>query len=257
MHNLDVNFLKDRQELEPLVTDKAAGSGGGAGSQSNLPMIVGALIMLLLPALTFGYSAQLTSSNEKLQQEIDQTESQINQKKAQNKAIEQKRTQLANTRNENLALVSVFTQIKPWSALMQDISERIPNGVQITSIQQQENSNNTPGAIALEIQGTADNQGAVNDFLLTLQQSKFLAANRTRIDGSRIVSNPIQIQTTNEEINLQELGIELPDVVSYTITTELNDTPASELLDELSLKGAVGLVRRIKILQERGLIETK
>jgi len=249
MYNLNINFLKDRQEEEPLVVSKSTQVGGATGSQSNVPMIVGGLIMLLLPALAFGYSLKLTEQNEKIQAENQQLDSQIAQAKAETQAIDQRRQQLNNVQAENRALVSVFTQITPWSAVFQDISDRIPTGVQIESIEETSDG----GPVNLEIKGYATTQGAVNDFLLTLQESKFLATNKTQIEDTRAVNNAIQIETSREDLDLEELGIRPPELVQYTIKTQLNNTPASQLIEELSRKGSVGIVRRIRTLEEKGI----
>ncbi len=258
MHNLDINFLKDRQEEQPLVNNTAT-QVGATGNESNLPMIIGGVIMLLFPLLAFGYSFQLAKQNETIKTKNAELDTKINNAKAAQGSIEQKRQLLNRAKDENKALVSVFTQIKPWSAIFQDISDRIPTGVQITSIQEQApggNSRNssTRGAITVEIKGYATSQGLVNDFLLTLQEAKFLTANKTQIEDTKIVENPIQVESSEQEgINLEDLGIKKPELVNYSITTQLSNTPASQLIEELSRKGAVGLVRRIRTLEQKGI----
>ena len=254
MYNLDINFLKDRQEEQPLVNSKTT-QVGATGSQSNLPLILGGVIMLLLPAVVFGYSLQLAEQNEKILAENRELDNQIAQAKGETQAIAQKRQQLAQVKRENIALVSVFTKITPWSAVYQDISDRIPTGVQIRSIQEQSPSGNgsTRDPVNLEIKGYATTQGAVNDFLLTLQESKFLATNKTQIEDTRLVKNAIAVETAQFDLNLEDLGIKQPELVEYSIKTQLNNTPASELTEELSRKGAVGIVRRIRTLEEKGI----
>ena len=254
MHNLDINFLKDRQEEQPLVSNTAT-QVGATGSESNLPMIIGGVIMLLFPLLAFGYSFQLAKQNETIKTKNAELDTKIANAKGAQQSIEQKRQLLNRAKDENKALVSVFTQIKPWSAIFQDISDRIPTGVQITSIQEQAPGGNSRNSgIKVEIKGYATSQGLVNDFLLTLQESKFLTANKTQIEDTKIVENPIQVESSEQEgINLEDLGIKKPELVNYNITTQLSNTPASQLIEELSRKGAVGLVRRIRTLEQKGI----
>jgi type IV pilus assembly protein PilN len=47
----------------------------------------------------------------------------------------------------------------------------------------------------------------------------------------------------------------LPKVVKFLMTATLTDVPASELLQELERKGDIGLVTRIKVLKEKGVIK--
>jgi len=253
MHNLNINFLKDRQEEQPLATNKTT-QIGATGEQSNVPMIVGGLIMLLLPALAFAYSLQLNGANEAIAAKNSQLDTEIAKAKGENKTTEAIRAQLTQIEEENTALVNVFTKITPWSAVFQDISDRIPLGVQIQSIQEQSSRDKgVRSPIKLEIQGYAINQSLVNDFLLTLQESDFLNGNKTQIEDTRIVENAIQVESQQEGISLEELGIKPPELVSYKIITQVTDTSAPQLINELSNKGSVGIVRRIRILQQEGI----
>ena len=46
-----------------------------------------------------------------------------------------------------------------------------------------------------------------------------------------------------------------PQIVRYTIVSQLTDVPASELMRELEQRGAVGLVNRIRSLQRTGVFQ--
>jgi type IV pilus assembly protein PilN len=147
---------------------------------------------------------------------------------------------------ETQAFAGVFNQVKPWSAMLQDVSERIPPGVQLDSLQE--------SAGQILISGTARSYSDVNDFLLLLQKSPFLKAQDTQIQSAQVGGFVTPVKFTG----LGPQGkprYELPKVVSYRLVTRLNDIPASELLRELDRKGAVGLVTRIRTLQEKGVIK--
>ncbi len=46
-----------------------------------------------------------------------------------------------------------------------------------------------------------------------------------------------------------------PDkIVKYTIQSNLNDVPATQLIRELEQKGTVGLVTRLRSIQQTGVI---
>ena len=48
--------------------------------------------------------------------------------------------------------------------------------------------------------------------------------------------------------------IKPPQIVKYTIQSSMSDVPASELTRELEQKGTIGLVSRIRSLQQTGVL---
>jgi hypothetical protein len=51
-----------------------------------------------------------------------------------------------------------------------------------------------------------------------------------------------------------QVNYTLPEVVNYTITAELTNPEATTVLDELRDLGTLGVVERIELLQQRGII---
>jgi type IV pilus assembly protein PilN len=256
MYSLDVNFLKDR----PAYQKKPERKGGislNLPTGDLTPIYAGVAVGVVLPALLGlgwwllqgkiveleGQIAQLEQESKRLDTEIGN----INKIKAETNAI----------KGETQALVTVFDQIRPWSAMLQDLRDRIPVAVQIETIKQippipavegQPASNPAGG---LEITGLARSFNDVNDFLLSLQQSQFLKSTESRILTAALVDAPLTPgvgQSTNGVI------IKPPQVVKYTIQSSMNDVPASELIRELEKKGTVGLVARIRSMQQTGVI---
>ena len=112
-----------------------------------------------------------------------------------------------------------------------------------------------PKAIGvLEISGTANSYGEVNDFLLLLERSPFFMAEETKLLSARKVANPARLELNSPESALTPDLPQLPQVVDYRIEVSLSDRGASELLPELKQHGAVGLVDRIETLQQKGVI---
>ncbi len=246
MYNLDVNFLKDR-------------GLGGSSSQGKLPtlklnieigemvpLIAGAVVMVLLPVLAFSWLLALKALTAKTQKDIQNIEQNIKDLEAKRATVKKLEERLNTLKQESRALVSVFDRIKPWSAILQDISDRTPVSVQIDSIQ------DTSGL--LQIDGMAASYEDVTDFVLTLKESKFFLATNIELKSARLTSNPSQLDY-NSVVEGITLEVELPQVVEYQIEAELSETPASELLRELEQKGAVGLVNRIKTLKEQELLQ--
>ncbi|MBD6617143.1 PilN domain-containing protein [Komarekiella sp. 'clone 1'] len=254
MYSLDVNFLKDRPAYQKKP-DKKAGltlpTGNltpaylGVGLGVCLPVLVAGGWWFLQGKITEleGTIAQLDQENKRLDTEIGN----INKIKAETNAV----------KAETQALVTVFDQIRPWSAMLQDLRDRIPASVQIENVKQtlptpaaqgQPPSNPAGG---LEITGLARSYNDVNDFLLTLQQSQFFKSSESKIITATLVDAPIP---PNAVRSPTAIPIKPPQIVKYTIQSSMSDIPASELIRELEQKGTVGLVARIRSMQQTGVI---
>jgi type IV pilus assembly protein PilN len=110
----------------------------------------------------------------------------------------------------------------------------------------------------LAISGSARSFDEVNYFLLALQRSPFFKSNETQLVKAELGDNPNKVEVTAPQNKTQSgptVTYTLPKTVDYQIQTSLSDIPASELLRELDRKGAVGLVTRIRTLQEKGVIQ--
>lgn len=240
MYGLDVNFLKDRQQDSnkiTVVTQKPTRS-----LSDNLPIIIGGGVAVLLPALAGLSLLVLGQLSSQTQGNIQQLDTELGKINAQNKTIEDIEAQVEANNQEIQALVTVFNQIKPWSATFQEIENQIPPSVNIGSIQQD--------GLALTISGYALNYDNLNDFLLLLQGSEMLQADKTAITEANLGDLPVKNENLPEDIE-----ITFPQAVKYTITTELTERPASELLPKLDRNGAVGLVRRIQTLEQKGVFK--
>ena len=115
----------------------------------------------------------------------------------------------------------------------------------------------------IDIAGTAKSFDEVNNFMLTLKQSAFFNPDETQLLSADLVAGakltpitskgqPIPVGTNVLDKPRQ---LELPKVVTYKIQTSLKRIPASDLIRELERKGAVGLVTRLKSLQQQQVIK--
>ena len=151
------------------------------------------------------------------------------------------------------ALVTVFDQIKPWSAMMASVRETIPGGVQVTTVEQSEEEIEGQARQKVELRGVGLTFDDVNDFVLVLRRSPFLDPENTALVSSRLIENPETVTLPDNAPPGTE--VRQPKVVQYTIRSVLSDRPASELLAELESTLAVGLTSRIQTiqnLQEKG-----
>jgi type IV pilus assembly protein PilN len=257
MYSLDVNFLTDRSlELKGPTT---AATADGPSLQQQLPIYIGAGVMVVLPLLA-GLSLLFVGwQKDQAQTNIQTLEAELAKLNAQNKKIQEIQGKVKTIDDDIAGLVGVFNQIKPWSAILQDLTDQTPATVQISGIQQADR--------VLTLTGFSRNYADLNDFLLTLQNSRFFKADNTKLVTA--TANPLPITgvetdsgggATAPQQPASGAGdkpagptVTVPTGVKYTITTELSDTPDNELMSELTRKGAIGLVTRFKILEQKGI----
>ncbi len=259
MYSLEVNFLKDRAPSPSNTGSKRPKTPMAPGDLT--PLYIGGAVAAFSLAIVGTLWWILQGQNDQLQQNIAKLDQENQQLEAQIGNINKIKQEITQVKSETQALVTVFDQIRPWSAILQDVRERIPASVQLENVKHiaaaAPAAASTPPpagqpqpsqAGAIEIGGFARSFSDVNDFLVTLQQSRFLKAKEVRITNAELTEAPAP------PIPLPQ-GAKLPKVVKYTIQSSLSDVPASELMRELEQKGTVGLVARIRSLQQTGALQ--
>lgn len=276
MYSLDINFLNDRVE-RPAETGRP---DPRIVQDSPRPIFLGVGVAALLLGSVVGLWVFLQSRNAALAQRQAELDSELAALQAQLSEVDTINQQVSAINSEVQALGSVFNQIKPWSALLQDIRDRVPANVRIGLIEQLSDEDSATTAAAaqpspaasptdpnaapaappppttsvVQISGLARSFDDVNDFVLTLKRSPFLEAEETRLLTAELIDNPTQIEF-GEGIQSNNVEVELPQVVQYTISSRLTDLPATELFQDLERTLAVGLTARIQALRERGVIQ--
>ena len=264
MYSLDINFLKDRPEYQSKSVQRPSIQLGNL-----IPVYIGVGVGLVFPALVFiglsileGKTAEVTQEIGKLEEEGKSLESIIVN-------LNKIKAETAGINSQTKALVTVFDQIRPWSAMLQDLRDRIPSKVQIETIKQiaaplpskevvaatpSKTNTNTNTAGFLEISGFAISYPLVNDFALSLGQSKFFNKEETRIITAELIDAPAITGFLPPKTDKSDLKIKPIQVVKYTIKTGLSNVPASDLIQELEKKGTVGLVDRLRNIKKVGVI---
>ena len=268
MYSLDINFIKDRPEYKSAKVTQRISRPSAAGNSSIL--YLGLAVGLLLPTLAGAGWFFLQSQNTKIEQEIAKIDADLNRLGIKEEEIKKIQEQTTQIQADTQALATVFNQLRPWSAILQDVRDRIPKAAQIDNIKQitaVPPPAGQPAAVpaapagqpapipvsGVEISGFARSFNDVNDFLLSLQQSAFFKPTDTKIITAELIDNPIAVTTVSQLPGAEPP--KLPQVVRYTIQSSLSDAQASELLRELERKGAVGLPARIRTLQQKGVIQ--
>jgi type IV pilus assembly protein PilN len=345
MYSIDINLLRERAEYQTgTQTDLTGGSSTAPRKYSKIPMFVGAgaaALALLATGGSWLWLGDQTTQLEAKQKALDQK---LGSLKAQDARLAELNGQVTQVTDESQSFASVFNQIQPWSAVLQDLRESIPQGVQIANVVQSEikgvaapaaaaaasaaggglakkistvpnpEAKLTPGATPatapapgaaapsggittyptledsiaakfppkggaaeapitpaapiaadvpttkLDITGTAKSFDEVNNFILTLKQSAFFNPDDTQLISTSMMA-PIGVSqaitpvdptkaTTPATPPVKPKKLEVR-MVEYKIQTTLKRIPAADLMRELERKGAVGLVARLKSLQQQ------
>lgn len=242
MFSLDINFLKDRG-LDAAVAKETLIEQKSASIADKVPIIAGAIIAIVLPAMTFGYSKTFEARQTKLKKEIQQIEADISKAQGQGKSLEDMEAQVKKARSETQALVSVFDKIRPWSAILREVGDRTPPGIQIDSLAQ--------NGSGIKINGVARSYSDVNDFVLFLQRSPFFDANKIVL--GTVQSSSWKVNLENKDELPDKVNLTIPKGVKYSIDAQLANKPNSQLIKELNNKGSLGLLTRLKTLENKGV----
>lgn len=273
MYSLDINFLNDRPEYKPDAARRGGRPKSTFAASDRRPLYWGLAAGVFFPVVMLALWGILQAESSKLTAEQAELDSQLGNLEQQKKELASVNEQIKQTTDETQALATVFNQIKPWSAMAQDIRDRLPPGVQVTAIKQVPPAVGAPAQPApaagsappvpvsgvVQIAGVANSFSDVNDFILTLQQSNFLQSDKTKLVDSKLGEKRTLRLPDLPGLNTNRTGTveppRLPQQIEFSIETALNDVPASELIRELERKGAVGLVTRIDALKDKGVIK--
>ena len=271
MYSLDINFLNDRAAISAAP---AAGAPRAPVRKITLdeliPAFIGGAIGVVGLGAAFAGFVYLNLQTAQFEEKSRILDGELNLLQQQNQRIQQLQTQIQVAQRQRDGLATVFVKILPWSAVLADIRDRIPPGIQLTSITEKQPETSATSTAqrpqgevvvidkhmpSLSLSGYADSYDTVNYFLLALGRSLFFNADKGRITTAKLVDDPNSLETQSEGQG-STVSIDLPQIVQYTLEIELNDLseqPPAELATQLETKGALGSVVRLKNLEEKGL----
>ena len=259
MYSVDINFLNDREERPALATQSTVIQ---QPPSDRTPMVIGLGIMVAALAGVGGFFGLLKYQESTLRQQQAELDAQLVELQAKLAQVERIRGETAAARAESRALAGVFTKIRPWSAIIKDIQNRIPTRAQLTQVTQTggeavaPEAGGTPVAPeagGISIDGTACSFDDVNDFVLTLKNSPFLESETVKLNTSTLGGDVLGRLPGDAERD------ELSQLVNYTIAGNIQSVSADQfdrLLAELeNQQASVGLSSRLKALLETGVLE--
>ena len=255
MYSLDINFLNDREERPVEFRPQAARVERG----DQWPLFVGLAVAVAALAGVGGYWLILQNDIRRLQAEEAELATELSalQSKLQEVAVVQ--SQIDQIQAENNAFVAVFNQILPWSAMLQDMRNTIPTRVQIETLTQtpgvypENQPESVTAAGGMEIKGKACTFDDVNDFILVMQRSSLLDSETVALVNSQLQQEQLDPMVTGSCPG--SIGDSPFSLVEYTVRSNLTSKTASELIGTLESEGAVGLVTRLRALEDTGVIQ--
>ncbi len=260
MYSIDINFLNDREERPVLATQSSTVVRQPTADRTPIAIGLGVLIAAL--AGVGGFFGWLKYEEANLQQEQADLDAQLIELQAKLDQVEQIKAETEAATSESRALAGVFTKIRPWSAIVSDVQNRIPTRTQLSQITQTEGKPipDEPGgepvdpeAGGISIGGSACSFDDVNDFVLTLKNSPFLESETVKLETSSL----------GEEVLGRCPGDAQRDepmqLVKYTIAGNIKNVPLEQfdrLLAELENQPtSVGFSSKLKALLETGVLE--
>lgn len=258
MYSLDINFLNDRSE-QPIEVSQPKSTPPGS-PVALLPIIIGGVLLVALPGSLYGLKIfYLDNQSTRLEEDKGRLTTQLQDLQAKLQQADVLEGQVNQVEADIEALINVFGKVQPVSAIIQEISNRMPSGLQADSFQVTTSS--------INFSGTAISYATLNDFLLVLKQSPFINPDAIQLNSSAIRDTSSAFRITTPDVDaegnpidtslLPTITIDLPYVVSYSISAELSNPSAldPEVLEELRALGAIGIVTRLDVLKQEGIIQ--
>jgi type IV pilus assembly protein PilN len=141
MYTIDINLLKERPEFTTGNGRQFIDNTGIATprrSVNKIPIFIGTGVAALTILASGGGWLWLGQEATMLEAKQKDLDAKLGSLKAQETQLAQINSEIAQIAGENQALASVFSQIQPWSATLQELRESVPQGVQIANISQSE-----------------------------------------------------------------------------------------------------------------------
>ncbi len=235
MYTLDINFLSDR------VADEAQASERQPIADSQFLVYGGAVAVIAL-AIVGGAFLVLNSQNEGIQQKLSALNAEESQLNSKLTALKSQETELQAIQARTGELVNLFVGNLPVSAIADDIRKRTPITVQVEAITQASVAPTAQSAATSQISltGKATSYNELNDFLLLLKASPLLEGKETIL-----VSSTLQPATTDKNFTL----------VNFQIRSAVTSKSPANILPALQKTGADGLVTRVNLLKQQGVIK--
>ena len=221
---LDLDLLRQRREQ--------TGQRAPEILPTRIFLLRGALIGSVLPVLLLLACGWQWWQAQRLASEEVTLQAPAAEHDAMQQQLTQSRADLERLISTNEAIASAMADVRSSSALLTDLSQRIPSTVTLTSMKSEGN--------ALELVGVASQPTGlrdVNAFLLRLAGSSMFDPSEVRLQRAEL-----ERTDTTERLRFTARALFAPDAARAT-------------LPRLPGIGADGLASRVRVLQKEGLLK--
>lgn len=231
MYLPEINFLAERGELDRDATAGESTSGGGSlgGLSSSGILLGGGAVLAVVVAICAVGTAFFSYRVGQLRTEEAEVDTELAEAQAELAQLEQLQAELSGIQTRTQALKTFFDRVQPWSAILEEIRNRIPPQTWIQTV--------TTTDTTVRVEGQSSTFDQVNDFQLALLQSPLVA--------------DVAIERAEFDEGQENQDRIIESAVNYSLIITLEDKPVSEYLPTLAARGSSGLVRKIEIF--RGL----
>lgn len=267
MYSLEINFLNDRADYKPPAPRPSTSQT----SRQQTTMLIGGLAAgVSAIAVVMGGWFVVNNQNTELKGQLANLENQSGSLGAQVQEVEAINAEIQQLNTQITFFANIFnTSVKPMSALLQELRDRLPPGVQLVNLNHQieeappeelqASSPWTKVKQTIQIRGYAKTFDDVNDFVLSLKRSAFFNDSQTQLIDATLVDNPVQVECDpsfqGQQVTCPPTDFQLPKVVEYNINATVSNVLASEILADLQRTRAEGLTTRINLLEQQGVIQ--
>jgi len=231
-----------------------------AAAQRGL-LLKGTLIGAAVVAASAALTALLMVRQQMLSAELDRLALVEAEVQAADSRLGNARKNLKSITSTNQTLRQGLVNARSGAALLRDLQRRVPAGVQLSKVAWE------PGGNSLKLEGLASNPLAfarINAFQIELNRSPLLEPNSTQLikatrsdaessDDRGTSTQPAQAGSAQAAQPTPPKPAQ-PRLVSFELSARFRpNLPAAAELQLLNELGAVGMARRLQLLQAEGL----
>lgn len=234
MYVPEINFLRDQGGLPPGETNGfATASSEFAEPTGGLdPLLIGAAVPIVALAAVAGLTLLFNSQVSARESQVATLDTRLSQVNAQIADVNRLKQEIESERQRVEAVVNLFDLSRPWSAVLEDLRRRVPEGVWINSL----TSSSSKDGDTVNLEGRALRFEEIAAFQLTLKDSPF-------------ISDAVIQDATKEE---SKDGA--PATVAYKIQVKLSGRKLRELVTALESTGSVGILEKLRRVQQEKLV---
>ncbi len=226
MFTPDINFLKERPQTpgtdNVIAVDEAPSSGGPLGGAGAV--VVGFFAALIALGAWGGFTYVLRGQLETLQEEDARLTRDLDVRRSELSTLQAQNDELQGILARTEAFRTFFSQVQPWSAILQDVRDRIPPDVWIVSI--------TTTDRQLGIQGRSLSFEQINELMLTLLESEFVEDVRL-VRGQKVDGGANTLDSVDYDVQVTLADLDLGDPELRSLLVDKNSQGLAEKLNIL------------------------